>query len=214
MSTFIGRTSWIGTLENKERNGKPHKSLLFRMAVERDYFVNKRDAKGNPVNGSDGQPIKERPTDFFLFSARDELAQILFDNCGGRRAVEGGGDKMISRFLALEGHIETYVATRKVPTMQRVNIEGKEWDLSFEVDVEHDAFIIVVDKIRHFLDPKPEDMRKEKPVAAVSAAPVIQGVPVVAAAPQPAPALTDAVADKNVQGFIPVPTMSSDDNPF
>jgi len=125
------------------------KSILFRVATRRDYLVNKKDAAGNVIM-KDGKPEREYPSDFILCKATGDLADVIANNC---KFVDTSG-KDISRHLALEGHIETFTKNRDLEYEKEVQIEGKDYTITFTKSITEDAMIFVVTNV-NFLDPKP-----------------------------------------------------------
>ena len=171
----IVRTVWIKDLQVEKRQGAngefDAKSILFRIATNRNY---------TRTVMKDGQQIEERPTDFILCRANGATAQVIADNCS---AVDANG-KLVSRHLALYGHIETYVSDRtfKVENMP-VGINGQNYNLTFDTVQKVDGHIFIVDEIE-FLDPKPQPKVQagQVTVSNVQVAPA-QAQPVQATAP-------------------------------
>lgn len=143
----IVRTVWVKDLVVEKRQGPngefDAKSILFRIATNRNY---------TRTVTKDGQQVEERPTDFILCRANGATAQIIQDNC----SAVGPDGKVISRHLALYGHIETYVTDRifKIENMP-VSINGQTYNLTFDTTQKVDGHIFIVDEIE-FLDPKPQ----------------------------------------------------------
>lgn len=143
----VVRTVWIKDLVIEKRQGPngefDAKSVLFRIATNRNY---------TRTVVKDGQQVEERPTDFILCRANGATAQIIQDNC----SAVGPDGKLISRHLALYGHIETYITDRifKIENMP-VSINGQTYNLTFDTTQKVDGHIFIVDEIE-FLDPKPQ----------------------------------------------------------
>ena len=161
------RTVRVQELKVEKRNaGTPNefdaKSILFTVASNRPYSVVKKDANGVVIM-QDGQPVKERPSDFILCKATGNLAQTIADHCSSKKAIVGG-EQTISRFLSLEGHLETYKSLKPVKLDKIVNIAGKDYKIEFDTKVEVDASIFVVSEIVDFLDSKPVTTAPSKPV--------------------------------------------------
>ena len=201
----IVRTVWIKDLQVEKRQGPngefDAKSILFRIATNRNYT--------RPVM-KDGQQVDERPTDFILCRANGATAQVIADNC----SAVGPDGKIISRHLALYGHIETYVSDRtfKVENLP-LNIQNVGTvNVSFDTTQKVDGHIFIVDEIE-FLDPKPQPKVQagNVTVSNVQVAPV-QGQPVQATAPvasnasAPATVNTPVATQATAQTATPVQT--------
>ena len=197
-----GRTVWVKELVTEKRQGPngefDAKSILFRIATNRNY---------TRTVTKDGQQVEERPTDFILCRANGATAQVIADNC----SAVGSDGKLISRYLGLIGHIETYVSDRtfKVENMP-VSINGQNYNLTFDTVQKVDGHIFIVDEIE-FLDPKPQPKVQaggvtvsNVQVAPVQATAPVQAQPVQATAPvQTAP--VTPVQNVPVQPVQPAP---------
>lgn len=141
------RTVWVKELQIEKRQGVngefESKSILFRVATPRNYVR---------TTVKDGKQVEERPTDFMLCRATGNVAQIIADNCS---AVNEEG-KLISRHLAVYGHIETFPQERvfKIENYE-VDVEGETYVFDIETPPQKiDGHILIVNEIE-FLDPNP-----------------------------------------------------------
>lgn len=130
--TTNARTVWVGDLKTETKvgnDGKPYisKSILFRVASNRDYTINK------VVNGV---TVKERPSDFIFCKANGSVAQAIHDYASAKDT----SGKTISRHLALHGSLETY--TTKKAMQVNATINGQIQAIPFEVEVEQTIFIV------------------------------------------------------------------------
>jgi hypothetical protein len=137
------RTVRMGELQienktNAEGQAYQSKSILFTVASNRDYSVTKT------VNG---QQVKERPSDFVFCKAMGNIAQALADYASEKDA----NGKLVSRFIELAGHLETYTTKRTIPIEKVLTIGGKQYkvNLDTQIDVEQTIFIV---KELQFLD--------------------------------------------------------------
>lgn len=191
----VVRTVWIKDLQVEKRQGPngefDAKSILFRIATNRNY---------TRTVTKDGQQVEERPTDFILCRANGVTAQTIADNC----SAVGPDGKIISRHLALYGHIETYVTDRtfKVENLPLSIANVGTVNVSFDTTQKVDGHIFIVDEIE-FLDPKPQPKVQAgtATVSNVQVAVPTQGTPVQATASaqaQPAQTATPVQAQANV----------------
>lgn len=143
------------------------KSILFRIAVDRDYKVTRQE---------NGKTISEYPTDFWLAKATGAQAQAIADYCSAKK--EDG--KLVSRRLLLTGSFENYNSPRKVKAVLPVNIGGVMYNVEGEVEVPNNtATIFIIDKFK-FLDSNPQNRQASGTATATAqatATPVSQGQP-------------------------------------
>lgn len=133
------RTVWIGDLKTESKvgaDGQPYisKQILFRVASNRDYTVNK------VVNGV---TVKERPSDFIFCKATGSIAQAIADYASAKDAT----GKLISRHLSLHGSLETYTTYKDMQI--NANVGGQVQAIQFKAEVEQTIFIV---KELDFLD--------------------------------------------------------------
>lgn len=193
------RTARFFDLETKTLQGSqgPYEahSLLFVVASTRNRKENVYE-NGVLKLDAQGQPVKERKSDFLLCKATGELAKTIDKHVKSFRN-EAGQEKLNSRFLFISGTLETYEKERKVDINKPVNIGGQIYNVAFSEMIPDTKTIIRIDEFE-FLDSKPND--QEVIVTAVDAgtpavAPV-QAVPVGAAPVAP------------VQAAVPAPQVS------
>lgn len=176
----IARTVWVKDLQVEKRQGPngeyESKTILFRVASDRNY-------KRTVIK--DGKQVEERPTDFLLCRANGALAQIIADNCSAK-----DGDKIISRHLYLDGHIEMYQSERSFKFENLpVAINGATYNLNVDTKQKVNDSIFVVDEME-FLDKKPTPTTQAGGVTVsgvsvtpVNVQPVAQVAPVANVAP-------------------------------
>lgn len=158
----------LEVIKRKDSTGKEYdtKQIFIKIASNRPYTI----------NGEDGN--KTRQSDFMLAKARGNLAQIIADYCSDTHTANGQ-EKHTSRFLSLEGHLESY----KSKQTKKENIEhnvlvtdakgkpvldanGNEQFtancIEYDFNYEQNEWIFVITDLIDFLDSKPVS---EKPVA-------------------------------------------------
>ena len=133
------RTVWVGDLKTESKvgaDGQPYisKQILFRVASNRDYTVNK------VVNGV---TVKERPSDFIFCKATGSIAQAIADYASAKDAA----GKLVSRHLSLHGSLETYTTYKDMQI--NANVGGQVQAIQFKAEVEQTIFIV---KELDFLD--------------------------------------------------------------
>lgn len=133
------RTVWVGDLKTESKvgaDGQPYisKQILFRVASNRDYTVNK------VVNGV---TVKERPSDFIFCKATGSIAQAIADYASAKDAT----GKLVSRHLSLHGSLETYTTYKDMQI--NANVGGQVQAIQFKAEVEQTIFIV---KELDFLD--------------------------------------------------------------
>ena len=175
------RTVWIGDLKTESKvgaDGQPYisKQILFRVASNRDYTVNK------VVNGV---TVKERPSDFIFCKATGSIAQAIADYASAKDAT----GKLISRHLSLHGSLETYTTYKDMQI--NANVGGQVQAIQFKAEVEQTIFIV---KELDFLDSSSK---------ATVATPVIGGAiattqPTITATQPQAVAQTQAVTQPQI----------------
>ena len=160
----------------EQRNGRngafESRMVMFSIATDREY----RQA----VTNADGTISQERKTDFFACRATGPIADLFAKYCSATKKDENGNDKLVSRRIAIEGHLEKYQATR---TETLALPDGKQ----VQVQLPEEREIIVVESIE-FLDANPVKSNAGNTAVVatpVAVAPVAQAVaPVQAVAPQ------------------------------
>lgn len=133
------RTVWVGDLKTESKvgaDGQPYisKQVLFRVASNRDYTVNK------VVNGV---TVKERPSDFIFCKATGSIAQAIADYASAKDAA----GKLVSRHLSLHGSLETYTTYKDMQI--NANVGGQVQAIQFKAEMEQTIFIV---KELDFLD--------------------------------------------------------------
>ena len=133
------RTVWVGDLKTESKvgaDGQPYisKQILFRVASNRDYTVNK------VVNGV---TVKERPSDFIFCKATGSIAQAIADYASAKDAA----GKLVSRHLSLHGSLETYTTYKDMQI--NANVGGQVQAIQFKAEMEQTIFIV---KELDFLD--------------------------------------------------------------
>lgn len=171
------RTVWVGDLkvENKVgADGKPYesKTILLKVASNRDYSVSK------VVNG---ETSKVRPADFVFCKANGHIAQLIADYASGKSA----DGKLISRFVSLSGHLETYVTQKTINIEKVISINGAMYKVPFSEVIDIDQTTFVIREIE-FLDSSEKSNNARNTNQIVEAVPA-EGVPtegVIAVTPQ------------------------------
>ena len=173
----------------EQRNGRngafESRMVMFSIATDREY----RQA----VTNADGTISQERKTDFFACRATGPIADLFAKYCSATKKDENGNDKLVSRRIAIEGHLEKYQATR---TETLALPDGKQ----VQVNLPEEREIIVVESIE-FLDANPVKSNAGNTAVVatpVAVAPVAQAVAPVAQAVQQAVAPVQAVAPQAV----------------
>lgn len=144
---------------NKDKEGKdPNYCINFSIATNRPY--------GKMVKDEDGNEKRESISDFLFCTAYGRVAETVSKYAN----IKDSDGKLISRKVYLEGRIEKYTATRKIPinysdkTSIKKVIDGKEYTITIPINIkfEHE---IVIDNIRfivehiQFLDKAPEEVK-------------------------------------------------------
>jgi len=168
----IGRTVKIlrpYAVEQKTgRNGVfESKMVMWTLATDRDY----RQATTN----ADGSVTQERHTDFFACRATGPIADLFAKYCNAMKKDENGNDKLVSRRIAIEGHLEKYNATRT----EQVQLNNGQ---IIQVTLPEEREVVVVENIE-FLDANPSKSNAGTTATATIAqtvAPVAQTVAPVA----------------------------------
>lgn len=145
----IGRTAKIlKDYEAVQRQGKngtfESKMIMFSIATDREYKQS--------VTQSDGSIKQERATDFWTCRATGPVADLFNKYCNTKKYDEQGNQKLVSRRIALEGHLEKYKAERKVTLPATIN--GTQYNITGNVPEERE--ILVVESIE-FLDANPSN---------------------------------------------------------
>ena len=193
----IGRTARIlkpyAVTQRNGRNGAfESRMVMFSIATDRDY----RQATVH----EDGTVTQERNPDFFACKATGPIADLFNKYCSATKKDENGNDKLVSRRIMVQGHMETYDATR-TETIQAV-VNGQTVQLSVELPDERK--ILVVEKME-FLDANPV---KSNNTTTATVATVVGTTP----AEQPvnvAPAQTVNVAPAQTVNVAPQPAIST-----
>ena len=191
----IGRTARIiRPYAVEQRNGRngafESRMVMFSLATDRDY----RQA----VTNADGTISQERHTDFFACRATGPIADLFAKYCSAMKKDENGNDKLVSRRLYIEGHLEKYQAKRT----EQVQLSNGQ---IVQIELPEEREIVVVESIE-FLDANPVNKNNNGTTAQViQAQPVVQALP--ASAPVSAP--VTAPATPIVQG-----TVSAEVAPF
>jgi hypothetical protein len=152
----------------EQRNGKNgtflSKMVMFTIASDREYK--------QAITKADGTVEQGRKTDFFACRATGPVADLFNQYCSATKKDENGNDKLISRRLLIEGHLEKYQAERK----EQVDVNGQVYEFALPEERE----VIVVESIQ-FLDANPatKNTASAQPVATATA---VQAVPVQAVA--------------------------------
>ena len=164
----IGRTVKIlrpYAVEQKTgRNGVfESKMVMWTLATDRDY----RQATTN----ADGSVTQERHTDFFACRATGPIADLFAKYCNAMKKDENGNDKLVSRRIAIEGHLEKYNATRT----EQVQLNNGQ---IIQVTLPEEREIVVVESIE-FLDANPSKSN----AGTTATATIVQAQPVMNAQP-------------------------------
>ena len=209
----IGRTARIlkpyAVTQRNGRNGAfESRMVMFSLATDRDY----RQATVH----EDGTVTQERNTDFFACKATGPIADLFNKYCSATKKDENGNDKLVSRRIMVQGHMEKYDATR-TETIQAV-VNGQTVQLSVELPDERN--ILVVEKME-FIDANPvksNNTTTATVATVVGTTPAEQPVPVASAQSVPvAPAQTVNVAPQPAISTPVVPvaqTVSAEVAPF
>jgi hypothetical protein len=170
----IGRTVKIlrpYAVEQKPgRNGVfESRMVMWTLATDRDY----RQATTN----TDGSVTQERHTDFFACRATGPIADLFAKYCNAMKKDENGNDKLVSRRIAIEGHLEKYNATRT----EQVQLNNGQ---IIQVTLPEEREVVVVESIE-FLDANPSKSNAGTTATAtiVQAQPVMNAQPAQAVAP-------------------------------
>ena len=168
----IGRTARIiRPYAVEQRNGKngtfESRMVMFSLATDRNY----RQATTNP----DGTVSQERHTDFFVCKATGPVADNFAKYCSAMKKDENGNDKLVSRRIAIEGHLEKYNATRT----EQVQLNNGQ---IIQVSLPEEREIVVVDEIE-FLDANPSKSNTGATATIVQAQPVTNVQPTQTVAP-------------------------------
>lgn len=122
------------------RNGAfESKMVMFSVATDRDY----RQA----VTNADGTISQERHTDFFACRATGPIADLFQKYCSATKKDENGNDKLVSRRIAIEGHLEKYQSTRT----EQVQLNNGQ---IIQINLPEEREVVVVESIE-FLDANP-----------------------------------------------------------
>lgn len=140
----IGRTvKIIRPYAVEQRNGRngmfESRMVMWTLATDRDY----RQATTN----ADGTVTQERHTDFFACRATGPIAELFNRYCSATKKDENGNDKLVSRRIAIEGHLEKYQATRT----EQVQLNNGQ---IIQISLPEEREIVVVESIE-FLDANP-----------------------------------------------------------
>lgn len=127
------------------------KTALVLVATNRPY-MSTVVANGQAVTEPDGKGgvrvKKEYASDFFLAKFTGHDAQTA-----NTYLSQKNGDKIVSRQLYINGHMETYDKKRVVPIEKQVNIGGQVYNVKFDQEITTSNTIIVVSHFE-FLDKK------------------------------------------------------------
>ena len=164
----IGRTVKIlkpYAVEQKTgRNGNfESRMVMWTLATDRDY----RQATTN----ADGSVTQERHTDFFACRATGPIADLFAKYCNAMKKDENGNDKLVSRRIAIEGHLEKYNATRT----EQVQLNNGQ---IIQVALPEEREVVVVESIE-FLDANPSKSN----AGTTATATIVQAQPVMNAQP-------------------------------
>lgn len=186
----IGRTVKIirpYAVEQKTgRNGAfESRMVMWTLATDRDY----RQATTN----ADGTVTQERHTDFFACRATGPIADLFNRYCSATKKDENGNDKLASRRIAIEGHLEKYNATRT----EQVQLNNGQ---IIQISLPEEREVVVVESIE-FLDANPvKNNAGTTATATIVEQPVTQTVAPVA----PVQPVAQTVAQPVVQAVAPV----------
>ena len=164
----IGRTVKIlrpYAVEQKTgRNGVfESKMVMWTLATDRDY----RQATTN----ADGSVTQERHTDFFACRATGPIADLFAKYCNAMKKDENGNEKLVSRRIAIEGHLEKYNAQRT----EQVQLNNGQ---IIQVTLPEEREVVVVESIE-FLDANPSKSN----AGTTATATIVQAQPVMNAQP-------------------------------
>jgi len=188
----IGRTARIikpyAVTQRDGRNGAfESRMVMFSLATDRDYKQS--------VTNADGTITQERHTDFFACRATGPIADLFNQYCSANKVDENGQNKLVSRRIAIEGHLEKYQATRKEQI--QANVGGQIVTLA--VDLPEEREVVVIESIE-FLDANPVNQANAQAQATTAT--------VVATATQNAQSISATPVVNNatpvVNGSIPV----------
>lgn len=164
----IGRTVKIlkpyAVEQRTGRNGNfESRMVMWTLATDRDY----RQATTN----TDGSVTQERHTDFFACRATGPIADRFAKYCNAMKKDENGNDKLVSRRIAIEGHLEKYNATRT----EQVQLNNGQ---IIQVTLPEEREVVVVESIE-FLDANPS----KNNAGTTATATIVQAQPVMNAQP-------------------------------
>lgn len=164
----IGRTVKIlkpyAVEQRTGRNGNfESRMVMWTLATDRDY----RQATTN----ADGSVTQERHTDFFACRATGPIADLFAKYCNAMKKDENGNDKLVSRRIAIEGHLEKYNATRT----EQVQLNNGQ---IIQVTLPEEREVVVVESIE-FLDANPSKSN----AGTTATATIVQAQPVMNAQP-------------------------------
>lgn len=143
------------------------KSILFRIAVDRDYTVQVTE---NGVTG------KKHPTDFWLAKATGEVAERFNQYCTAKDA----NGKLVSRHLILGGNFEQYQKPRSVTLQGQVNCGGALYNVELTKDIPDTPTIFIVNDIKFLDSSKKNEQAQTAGTTTATATPVAAGQPVAA----------------------------------
>lgn len=168
------------------RNGAfESRMVMWTLATDRDY----RQATTN----ADGTVTQERHTDFFACRATGPIADLFNRYCSATKKDENGNDKLASRRIAIEGHLEKYNATRT----EQVQLNNGQ---IIQISLPEEREVVVVESIE-FLDANPV---KNNAGTTATATPVAQPVTQTVAPVAPVQPVAQTVAQPVVQAVAPV----------
>lgn len=170
----IGRTARIiKPYAVEQRNGRngafESRMVMFSLATDRDY----RQA----VTNADGTISQERHTDFFACRATGPIADLFAKYCSAMKKDENGNDKLVSRRIYIEGHLEKYNAKRT----EQVQLSNGQ---IVQIELPEEREIVVVESIE-FLDANPVKNNNGTTAQVIQAQPVAQALPVAPVAVAP-----------------------------
>jgi len=169
----IGRTvRIIRPYKVEVRNGKngnfESRMVMWTLATDREYT--------QAVTKPDGTVAQERVTDFVICRATGPVADRFNQYCSAMKKDENGNDKLVSRRLLVEGHLERYSSTRT----QQVQFDN---GMIANVSLPEDREIIVVESIQ-FLDADPV---KAKASATTATGTIVQNATTAQTVPMATP---------------------------
>lgn len=181
----IGRTAKIlKPYSVEQRNGRngafESRMVMFTLATDRDY----RQA----VTKDDGSISQERHTDFFACRATGPIADLFAKYCSATKKDENGNDKLVSRRIAIEGHLEKYPSTRT----EQVQLNNGQ---VIQIELPEEREVVVVESIE-FLDANPVKAQQatQGTVTATVINPSATNATVIAGAPVVTPSANAEVA--------------------